>query len=773
MRRGRLTFRNPPGLPGLFTPEKRVIFGSRTVSHEALVISREVKMENVKKSQAITCLEKAPWLENAGTKKGLHHDRQHLGVVLSGGQTIKVRQINPAFKSKLMLRLYNDDRNTENSVEFGSAEMSLTAKASAAAFIDTPYVAGKELDIHPEVEFSYPDTAKPLPVYRKGDDEKQFFSDWDKWKSEFALLESDYAIILVPQKDKENLRVLKGGKKTDDLFDHYEDIFTFYNDLAGLSFSPLKETNKNIANRYFFKADKHSPGGASYGYYSVNEHGDSVSGFWLSMDPAGWGKLHEIGHSYEIDYIKNEIISFVEVWNNIFAACYQNERLGADKHKKGWLYDNGQQEAVEKRISGFFNSKEPVHKWGLREKLYFLMLMVFKSGKQAFAEFYQQYRSDRYIKSYYPFERQEVLDMMTGAFTGNGNNVDVTAFIQLAGGALSDYQRELNHFSGARVVYPANQFVQGDLLKKLRNDLALDGDLSLVTVKELQSTGLTGDVYLDLKTPWDFDHQLKNKDLLIMDGSSCVRKVTLTRTGITTVSKLPIGAYSLRVPTGRSEKRQAKLDYLIVKPGSNRIDFPIWNLWHSRIGSQRVKLLGLSDSLFATVTVNAETTKIEVDVLSTQPHSGYGNREYARVVVTDSAGKEMLRKSIPGTGAVVGHDELHFSYSDTLEIYHAESGHRIQLEPEFDGILNQKVSTNTFITTQAGLKNTALKNDPFDFLEWAIDACAAKLRQHANELKSDYAPVKAQIWLAIKVFPDARRNELLKKYKDCIPSDNG
>jgi len=730
-------------------------------------------MSTIKKSQSLFCLESAPWLIKAGISKGLHHDRQHLGIILPAGQTIKVRQKNPEFKDKLRLCLYNVDKATENAVNFDSKEESLTARAIAVAFVDTPYVDRDKLTIQPVVEFEYPDGAKLLPVYKEGDDESFFFKCWDSWKSEFALLESVYTIMLIPEQDKEKLRKLEGGKKKiQDLFDFYRDIFEMYNDLAGLSFSTPVQTDKNVANRYFFKADKGGAGGASYGYYYIDTHGTSAKP-WLSIAASSWKELHEIGHGYQISFIKDQHASFLEVWNNIFAAWYQEKKLGAEKYAKGWLYNFGKQKNLENEIKRYLDSGTPLSRWGLREKLYFLMQMIFSAGTEGFTELYRQYRIVRHVDGYYPFEKEEVLDRLSGLFTQKGNKVDATPFISAAGGVLSAFQREINHFSEAPAVYPANEFIQGDALKVLRQNFSLDGDLSLVDVQQLKTTSLTGDVYLDIGTPWDFKRQLKNKDLLIMDGASCVRKITLTDPGIIKINKLPIGAYSVRAPTGRNEKRECPTDYIIVKPGDNHIKFPIWNIWHSKIGSQRIELTGLSDNLFATVTINQEGRKVEVDVLHADPHSGYGSKEYARIVLRDAEDKELLHVSIPGKGAVPGYKSVEFNVNDTLEIYHLEHGHHIVLEPKFNGVINTKVATNEFITTGAGLKNKELMNDPFDALESAIDTAAVILRNYTKVLESDYALIKAHIWLAINGFPEPRREDLLKKYKDCIPSDNG
>jgi hypothetical protein len=730
-------------------------------------------MGTLKKTQVVNCLKKAPWLQN-GPYKGLYHDRQHLGIILAKGKKINVRQINNMFNGELILRLYNNNSKTESSIKFSDKVVSMTAQETSVVFIDTPYVDGDSIHIKPIVEMEYPDSSKPLPVYNQGGNEDDFFNDWSKYNAEYSLLESPYVIFLVPMQYKSALRNLdEGTKKINDLFHHYEDIITFNNSLTGLSFHPENPTDQNISNRFFFKVNKHHIGLAWFGKEYIDTGVDDMRYTFLTTDMYNETNLHELGHGYEISYIRDseEHTSFVEVWNRIFVSAYQQVRLGEEVYKKGWLY-GGSQEKLEKKITGYLEKKHPLAYWDQREKTYFLMVLIQRAGMESFTDFYRKNRIDKGVKSYFPSEIQEVMDMMSWCFTQNATQVNVTPFILLAGGHLSTFQCEINLFSQAYAVYPANQFIQGDKLKSLRKALSLDGDLSLVSVQELKSTGLTGNVSLDLKNFWDFDRQFKNKELKIMDGPDCIRKVLITDKKID-IKDLPIGVYSLRVPTGRSEKRDAKLNYLVVKPGFNLIDFPVRNIWHSRIGGQRIDLIGLDEMLFAAVIINQDEQQIEIGVFSTQPHFRYGSEEYARIVFKDNNGKEVLRKSIPGKGAVLSHDTFSFNNNSTLEIYHAEHEHRIQLVPEFDGVLDQKTATNTFLMTYNGLKNVITQNDPFLFQEWAINNAAVLLRGNPEELYSDYAPVKAHIWLAIKRFPSPKREELLKKYADCIPSDNG
>lgn len=98
-------------------------------------------------SKRIYTLERPVWLDAAGMSKGINHDRQHLGIILAAGQSVKIRQANPAYNAKLTLRLLNDDRETEAEFSVGSTWIEAHIEAASVPFIDTPYVEGTPVGI--------------------------------------------------------------------------------------------------------------------------------------------------------------------------------------------------------------------------------------------------------------------------------------------------------------------------------------------------------------------------------------------------------------------------------------------------------------------------------------------------------------------------------------------------------------------------------------------------------------------------------------------------
>lgn len=594
-------------------------------------------MPTITKTQSLYTLTRPVWLDAAGMSKGIDHDRQHLGIILAAGQVLRVRQTNAAFTGKLTLRLLNDDSKTEAEFSVGASWVEAQVNAVSVPFIDTPYGQGE-----PALEFEYPDTAKALPVYRRGENEAAFFARWDDRDAEFALVDAEYAVLLVPKISKPALKSLGEAKNIDGLIAYYDRIFTFYNALTGVSFEAEHESDRNIRNRYFMKADKHGAGAAYYGGRWTAETSNSVSSFWLTPKDSNWGSLHEIAHGYQGHFMGDKYFSTGEMWNNIYAACYQDVMLGERKYQEGWLYNYGNAAGVEKKIVDLIAQDMPLNQWDLRSKLFFAMLMVDKAGKNAFTHFNQQYRQSCNTPGFVPSEHA-LLDLLSASFAAAGEQIDVTPFVELTGGVITQAQRDRNAFSHAKAVYPLYQLVDAQSLPAVQAQLKLDSSLRLVDSCQLKASGLKGDVALSLDID-DFA-QIYGEDLVLMEGARYAYKVRIDAPTLA-LNALPIGVYTLRLPTGKDRKYRPTAGYLTVKQGKNAVTLRFERKAASPIVSQEIALLGLSDAVFATVVADRAKGAVVVDVTSTTPHSYFPGETYARVTLRDRQGAVRFTKQL-------------------------------------------------------------------------------------------------------------------------------
>ncbi|UQS83679.1 hypothetical protein [Bombilactobacillus thymidiniphilus] len=210
-------------------------------------------------SQTIQAIPKPTWIYNAGMSKGKYHDRQDLGFILPTNQELKVRQTNPNFTGKLTLRLLGNDSKLEKSVDINSNWVIIGADSPLVPFIDTPC---GNTSATVEYQLTNNSKEKKLPIYEYHDNEHTFFQTWDQENSDFSLIKGKDFQLLIPKCDKELARNLKDFNNLDELLEHYNDLVSFYNKMAG--FDNSSEVNQNRQNRYFLRADTHGAGGAYY-----------------------------------------------------------------------------------------------------------------------------------------------------------------------------------------------------------------------------------------------------------------------------------------------------------------------------------------------------------------------------------------------------------------------------------------------------------------------------------------------------------------------------
>lgn len=94
------------------------------------------------------------------------------------------------------------------------------------------------------------------------------------------------------------------------------------------------------------------------------------------------------------------------------------------------------------------------------------MLMLNKVGKNAFTLFNQQYRKKCNNSNFFAADHL-LLDMISEIFAQTAENLDVTPFILLAGGRVSERQQNINRYSNRKALYPLYQLVDSTLLEKI------------------------------------------------------------------------------------------------------------------------------------------------------------------------------------------------------------------------------------------------------------------------------------------------------------------
>lgn len=309
---------------------------------------------------------------------GQGHDRQDLGIQLAKGATITIKQTNPNYTGNLSLRLLTNDSQTESAVDFSKRNVSLTAKALAVPFVDTPF--NQANGEQPTIEFSVNGQSFTLPKYSKGANLANFKKEWNETNG-YALIQGKRFQTFLPVLNKTEA-LNKNLKQVIDMYDN--NIIGLYNELIGLSDNNPDPLNRSSERRYFYKADAHGAGGLYYGGLWAAETSTSADA-WLSD---GWGALHETGHGYQGSFMDRGM-SVGEVWNNLYGVIYDYKHMGkAAADKNSWLYNYGYKSVLENRLKAVITSASPdFNSQDLRMKLIILSNFLDKAGNVGLQNF--------------------------------------------------------------------------------------------------------------------------------------------------------------------------------------------------------------------------------------------------------------------------------------------------------------------------------------------------------------------------------------------------
>lgn len=712
--------------------------------------------------KSIYSLENPVWLRKAGMSKGIDHDRQPLGIILPANADLQIRQLNESFKNSLSLRLLNNNQKTEKSLSIGHDWVTINNAVTSVPFIDTPYVDSLLNDQQaPIIEYRYPENSGVLPIYRKSDDETEFLKLCEEKNSEFFLIDSEYFLMLVPQCDRASINSLKNTIGLSGLVDEYERIMMFYNDLAGLSFTPKRSTDKNIANRYFIKADQHGAGGAYYGGDCVAETSCSLASIWLNDIKKEWGHLHEIAHGYEGYFMKNSSLDIEEVWNNIYAASYQDIYLGEKVFEYGWLYGNKNLFSVMKEN---LKNNTPVNSWNLEDKLYFMMLMKDKAGNDSFSKFNQSFRKFC-NKEKVDVLKFNLLDRLADNYSKTGK-IDVIPFIKLVGGEISSQQCSINQLYHKKAVYPLCELINQDKLSTIQSQLKLKTPFSLVDSLQLKSTRLTGN--LKIKIDIDSFKEIYGEEFIMMEGQHPLLKSRITQKDFSLLN-IPIGAYTLSLPTGKSNKYKINKQYAIIKEGDNQLNLNYFKKESSSIINQNIKFLGIGDEVFGDLTIDFPEKSMVINIKNCNPHSYFKDRKYFGINIICVDGTKLFNKEIQGLDleSKLGQDKINFDYGDIIELFHEEF--RMFVD---SGSFIAKEKNNLLRITPTGLQHVYSHNDSEIDLIKRIEEYSVIFKKNPYFIDCKQVTFKDDLYLAIQRLSEPNRTLLLEKYQDFLPQAN-
>ncbi|WP_207695509.1 hypothetical protein DOK67_0000136 [Enterococcus sp. DIV0212c] len=707
--------------------------------------------------QTITGVKEPTWLIDAGIRRGHLHDRQDLGFILRKNTVLKIRQSNPNFKENLTLRLLGNDSNVEKELKVGQNWTTISAPSDLVPFIDSPF-SDTAATIQYQVDSNQ--AQKKLPVYQLNNNTQTFFQTWDQQDSEYALIKGKQFQMFAPKKDKYSLKYLKDFSSLNELIHYLDGIFDYNDQLIGLDNTSAIHQRPNT--RYFIKADINGPGYAYYGSFWTALSKDEIAEMWLMKND--WGTLHEIAHGYQAKF-DNHGMYTGEVSNNLFAVQYQYEKLGKEQaDKKGWLFDQGNRNRVDNQLyQELVRTNKSYNEIGdLRLKLLMLTLLKQKAGDEAFTTLYREYRE--LAANDQEFANSQSYPLLMQKYYSETNKLDASPILEKWKLETSPLQSELNRARGYTSFAPLAYLVPENQLPAARkltdSSMLINSNFQMVTNQEIAALGLKGSLTIKLNTT--SLASLNNQKIYLKEGNKVIKEATITSNTLT-FNNVPNGVYTIEAPQFvNGEPYVQEQHYAFVKEQNNLLELTLNKAHSSRVVDDTINFAGLGDAIFATAKTQSNKQELQFELLTDTPHSYFPNETYASLQVKDQKGTVIQNLTIKGTNEKVKKVTIPFKEGYTLSIYHAEGKTRLL---STDNLINKKVTTNQFILTKQGLKNTTFEHNPETNLIKKIDNYAQLILKNSELEPFQQSTAKYQLWAAIQLLKEPTKKNYLQKYQ--------
>lgn len=324
-------------------------------------------------------------------------------------------------------------------------------------------------------------------------------------------------------------------------------------------------------------------------------------------------------------------------------------------------------------------------------------------------------------------------------------------------------------YSPAKAVFPLYEMVKLGELQQIQSQLKLDSPLSLVNTEQLKFTGLI--VNLTIEFTIDDFSQIMGEELILMDGGHEIFTTRILDEKLQFFG-IPVGIYTMRLPTGKKTKYQLDQQYAVVKHGDTVLNINFNAKKTSGLVSQQINLLGVGDEQFATVTTDASNGMIHVDVTKIRAHNYFANKIYAEITVKDVQGNIVFSKATKGNNLQLSYETIPFTTGYQLEIYHMEQKTRLKVSSDINAIVDTRAKLNAFLMTPFGLKNRAMNNNPSEDLQCRIASEVAKLKKHPAVWHGKYASPKDDVELALNLYEGDELKYLQDLYEDVLSKDS-
>ena len=522
-------------------------------------------------------------LLNLKVYRGYGMDRQDLGIYMPAGSSfqIKLKQ-----NVTLSLELLNNDSATEknslnkNSYSVGNDWVTIEADTNCVPFFKTFHSDSYETI---EYEIKDLDGTQDLTIYRRGDNESDFYTTWNNNNHSYSVITDDYITFLIPIEDKEKIKAIIDNNSSatypftsiTDMLDWYDGVITRFNNYIGLSTTSSVYYNKNIKMKFFMKANiepKNRPeetrSNCALAYYPGNyiyTCSTSIDGLLQK----GWGAVHELGHGFQSKYTwspSDDDIILSEVENNFFAYEEEKKYSNNADGSIGILYGTSNNNVLNDQ-KYYMNIINNVSK--------FNDLVVNGAADNAgtrlfvFENLFD--KIDMTVVMPYTLKKYRYIISTGGSITNSDlfgmyfsevSNYNVIPYFNSVKIFPSSLVEKEVYNNKQPIVYSIASIVNETVATHIANEKGLRGPYSVVTNNDVKNYVNVNNIRRNIKfnITTDDENKLLHKKLYIKNSSNDIVKEVVLDSNQVTVENVPVGMYYVDIANGTVDN----LNYLLV-----------------------------------------------------------------------------------------------------------------------------------------------------------------------------------------------------------------
>ena len=741
-----------------------------------------------------------------GAERGPNHDRQHLGVYMPQGSTLRVRRVYN-YATNWNIRMIQGRSYASPEPDGGDRSWDNFSGTGWQIFNNnTPNIKGgiplvrtpktEELNGNPaiiEVELS--GNVTELNYFHYGDHTADFLNRWSG--NHYALLGNSVVNIMVSEADRDDgwFTTKEFANNISGLLNMYAQVVAYFNEWIGLDINATHPRNRLVNTKYLVVPKREGAGLAFYSYFYCgfsigNDGGNSnhndyygKAGNFLERS---WIVPHEVGHGYEGNFSGSKEISLGEVMNNVLGTYWEMTFLDFtkdDERKRSWIFDASNpptsvdNKVAEHRYKGYVSVTD------FRELLY-LMMTLSNAGAAKPDEAHHA------LQSVHCLNRETINWSIADLYAkglADSRETNIIPFMESFGFAPSFTLKSQVFEEGNRIAQPFRDITNSWLSHVLPDDgRLLWGSLSLVRPNDISlGTGAAGTITINI----DDLNLIKGQNISIKDGKNIVHTATIEDKTVSVPAGFPAGAYYIDLPsvTGYTPHITG-YNILNVKEGSAAdatVNYKALTVSHAT-ELTRLEMRGHNEAPFATIDYDADNNSLIIESFGVVPHpSSWGSDNlYCKIEIYRGDTRLWSKDYYSIVTSAAGTYYQDIQVGDVIRIYHREP--TLNHRPRAVNAITGKTLTNytfaettTLEVTQYGImlrswsetvKRQVYTDNFNNFLDYVVKNVIPADKMEGMD---DYNDIKAWLLAGSQLLSNTDRADFENNYGSMFRLNNG